>query len=233
MARPQALGAVLTAMLMLAPAAFAAEAIRVEVRPGGVVGLGARGGERWAIGHPSLGGGRKPETPVGPAALGTRSFYAVGADLLELDAARGQVVRRTRFPAQIVELAPRAQGQPALLVTIAASGSKTRGGQMTIAFRPDGPRPGRGTWGSYSTSWAMRDARATAPGYNAINATALAPAARAAAIAAFERAAARDRPHPFRPANGAGCSWPSFAVGSWARYSCSPACVLRPPPPPP
>jgi len=40
MARPQVLGAVLTAMLMLAPAAFAAEAIRVEARPGGVVGPG-------------------------------------------------------------------------------------------------------------------------------------------------------------------------------------------------
>jgi len=200
MARPQVLGAVLTAMLMLAPAAFAAEAIRVEARPGGVVGLGARGVERWAIAHRSLASGRTPDAPVGPAALGTRTFYAVGADLLELDAARGQVIRRTRFPAHIVELAPSAQGQPALLVTIAASGSKTRGGQMTIAFRPDGPRPGRGTWGSYSTSWAMLDARATAPGYNAINAMALAPAAREAAIAAFERAEARDRTNPFLPA---------------------------------
>ena len=74
-----------------------------------------------------------------------------------------------------------------------------RGGRMTIAFRPDGPRPGRGTWGSYSTSWAMRDARATAPGYNATNATALTPAAREAAIAAFGRAEARDRTNPFLP----------------------------------
>jgi len=34
MARPHAIGAALTGILMLAPAAFAAEAIRVEVRPG-------------------------------------------------------------------------------------------------------------------------------------------------------------------------------------------------------
>ena len=66
MARPHAIGAALTGILMLAPAAFAAEAIRVEVRPGGVVGLGARGAQRGGVGHPSLsrgGGGASPARP--------------------------------------------------------------------------------------------------------------------------------------------------------------------------
>jgi hypothetical protein len=184
-----------------APRALAAEPIRVEARPGGVVGLDTKGVERWTIAHAALIEGKKtPEEPIGPATLGTRSFYAVGADLLELDSVVGQIVRRTRFPAQIVSLAGRTTAEPALLVTISAVGLKEPAEHMVIAFRPDGPPPGRGPWGGNLLSLTLRDARGVASGYRGANAADLTPAARDEAISAFERAEAKDRTNPFLPA---------------------------------
>ncbi|HEV8616585.1 MAG TPA: hypothetical protein VGU22_13940 [Methylomirabilota bacterium] len=201
MASRCAIGAVLGAILMAAPAAFAAEQIRVEARPGGVVGLDARGVERWSITHGTLTEYRKtPDKPIGPVALGSRAFYALGHEVLEVDPTEGRVIRRTRFPAEVVALAARtAEPQPAVLVTISAFGSGSPQ-RMTIAFRPDGPRPGRGVWGLHHNGSAIRDARSLVAGYNGGNATTLAPAARDAAIAAFERAETQDRTNPFLPA---------------------------------
>lgn len=169
-----------------------AELTRVEARPGRVVALDAKGGERWSITHTGLAEGRKtPDTPVGPLMLGPRVFYALGHEVLEVDPVKGRVIRRTRFPAHIGRLATRAQGaEPAVLVSITAS--VTTSLWMTIAFRPDGPRPGRGGWGLHDSGTAIRDARSLVAGYNGFNATTLAPAARGAAIVAFEHAEAID-----------------------------------------
>ena len=200
MARERCLALATCLSLLTAAPVLAAEAIRVEAQPGRVVGLDARGAERWSIAHPGLGEGKKKaDTAVGPATLGRRAFYAIGSDLLEVDAARGRVVRRTRFPASIVALAARAEGhEPALLVTVATLAGMEPRDRMTMSFRPDGPRPGRGFW-SYLGGAAARDARTLVAGYGGGNAQALAPTARDAAIAAFERAEAADPTNPFYP----------------------------------
>ena len=54
--------------------------------------------------------------PQGPVEVGGRVFYAVRADLLELDTERGAVSRRVRFPAAIDEIAP--QGDDALQIQL-------------------------------------------------------------------------------------------------------------------
>src|SRR5438309_2508486 len=83
-----------------------AEPARVEVAPGAVIGRGDDGAERWTIRHPGWrDADDKPRAPIGPTTHAERTFYAVGDDLLELDASHGKILRRTRLPAPITAIA--------------------------------------------------------------------------------------------------------------------------------
>jgi hypothetical protein len=191
----------LVVAIWLAPVGATAQELRVEARPGGVVGLAPNGAERWAITHASLiGGGRRtPSTPIAPVMVGRRTFYAVDSDLLEVDAAKGRIIGRTRFPAQIGALAP-APDSPRLLVTLTPSGfpSPPTPDRVPVSYRPGDPAPGRGPWtGRLHPGPAFRDAVQLVKGFDGVESAKMTPAERDTAVKAFEAAEAVDLTNPF------------------------------------
>ncbi len=83
--------------------------------------------------------------PQGPVEVGDRVFYGVRGDLIELDARRGVVADRVRFPAAIVGLQP--EDDDALKVELLffnADESDER--THEVVYRIDGPPPGQTHW---------------------------------------------------------------------------------------
>lgn len=167
-----------------------AQAVGVEARPGAVVGLAADGAQAWTIEHLSLEDARAAP-PM--AVIGGRTVYGVGADLLEVDVARGVILARTRFPATIVRLAPEQSGA----VTVTLQGSDYGATiEVPVTYRLGAPAPGRAAWYPLAYLGARSDARRLAlRGFK--EASEYSPEARAEAIARCERAEAADPTNPW------------------------------------
>lgn len=143
--------------------------------------------------HPEPPNAFDPAQPLAPVKLGTRTFYAIGADLVEWSDAEHALVARVRMPARIVALTP---SSDALILTLAVRDpSRDR---ATLVYRPDAPKPGRGYWtGGYGEALrTMREARTIASGFDPDRGD-LDVAHRDAAIAALAARERVDRTNPF------------------------------------
>ncbi|MGZ3477821.1 MAG: hypothetical protein ACXWUG_31760, partial [Polyangiales bacterium] len=99
--------------------------------------------------------------PLSPITIGTRSFYAYGADVLEWSEAKRAVISRVRMPARIAAIAP---SDSAMKVTLMVPGLSRE--RVDVIWKLDGPKPGRGYWGFIDTFRTRREARAIAFGFD-------------------------------------------------------------------
>lgn len=151
--RPRRLPRLLAGLVCLALGLLAAPAtadIRVSVHEHDrtVVGLDD-GDEVWKLRHPSQ--WKLADRPLADAVrFEGRTYYGVGPDLVEVDAARGTIERRWRFPARIDELAAGERGLEVTVVVPAADARVDVGladeVSTTLSYTPGDPVPGRGFW---------------------------------------------------------------------------------------
>ncbi len=111
--------------------------------------VGYEGGEeQWRLRHPSR--WRLDDDPLVEAVrFEGRTYYGVGADLVELDAGNGRIRRRWRFPARIDALDAEAQAlRVTLVVPAAGAPDSLLPARVTVEleYRPGEPVPGRGFW---------------------------------------------------------------------------------------
>jgi tetratricopeptide (TPR) repeat protein len=187
-------------------------ALRLVADADGVIAVTPQGREAWRVRHAAL-RARPGERLVGPVTVSGRTLYAVRADLLEVDLARGVVARRTRFPAAIVALAPAgaAPADPRLQVTVEyhppAAGAASRpaaatqpaaAGRVAFPHRIGDLAPGRSFWEPRDWLGAWTDARELVPELKPDHAdpAKLEPETREKAIRALRDAAAHDPTNP-------------------------------------
>lgn len=99
--------------------------------------------------------------PTPTVTVGTRSFYAYGADVLEWNDVKKAVVSRVRTPARIAALAPSGEG---LKVTVMVPGLSRE--RVDLEWKLGAPKPGRGYWGWVDSLRTRREARVIALGFD-------------------------------------------------------------------
>jgi hypothetical protein len=102
-------------------------------------------------------------SPSPLVAIGARSFYAYGADVLEWSEAKKAVSSRVRMPARVAAIAP-GPNAGELKVTLMVPGLSRE--RVDVLWKLDAPKPGRGYWGWVDTFRTRREARVIALGFD-------------------------------------------------------------------
>ena len=121
---------------------------------GGVGCLDASGELIWDIVHPALWESREafdtgepPLREIELHPLGSRHFYFVGSDLLEVEGGLdGEVIRRVRFPAEIIGLS--ADNEEDFEVTLRVRFEQDLHEEVALPYRPGDPAPSQTFWGN-------------------------------------------------------------------------------------